>query len=241
MSEFIPGRNGVLEALKSGHSINKIFFAEGNQEGSIKQIIAIAKAKKIPTSVVPKNKLNEMFEGNHQGVIAAVASHDYVDVDDILAAAKDKGEAPFILMLAELESPQNLGAIMRSADIAGVHGIIISKNNSVGLNATVAKVSAGATEYVPVARVSNLVQTAKYLKEQGLWVYGADMAGTSLWEQEIKGAILMVIGGEDRGIPRLLLENCDFKLSIPMQGHISSLNAGAAAAIMMFEVVRQKT
>lgn len=241
MSEFIPGRNGVLEALKAERPINKIFFSEGKQEGSVRQIVAIAKEKKIPVAYVPKQKLDEMYDGNHQGVVAGVASHSYATIDDMLAAAKEKEEAPFLLMLAEIESPHNLGAILRTADIAGAHGVIIPKNNSVGLTAAVAKTSAGASEYVPVARVANLTQTVNALKEEGLWVYGADMEGTCLWEQDMKGPILLIIGGEDRGIPRLLSEQCDFKVAIPMKGHIPSLNASVAGAVMAFEVVRQRS
>ncbi len=238
--DYIPGRNAVLEALQSGHEINKIFAAEGRTEGTIKKILAIARSKGIPVSFVPAKKLKEMYEGNHQGVIAAVASHSYVEVDDILATAAARGEDPFILILADIESPQNLGAIMRTAEIAGVHGIIIAKNNSVGLNSTVAKISAGASEYIGVARVANLTQTVKELKERGLWVYGADMTGVTLWEQDMKGPIALIIGGEDRGIPRLLMENCDFRVAIPMRGKITSLNASAAAAVMVYEVVRQR-
>lgn len=240
LNQYIPGRNGVLEAIKAGHSIHKIYFAEGKLEGSARQIMAKAKELKIPTALVPRRRLDEMFHGKHQGVIAEIAGYEYGDVDDMLAAAREKGEEPFLLMLAEIESPQNLGAIMRTADIAGVHGIIIPKNNSVGLNATVAKIAAGAAEYVPVARVANLTQTAKQLQEQGLWVYGADMDGTPMWDQDMKGPMLLVIGGEDRGIPRLLMEHCDFKVTIPMAGHITSLNASVAAAVMIYEVLRQR-
>ncbi len=240
MNEYIPGRNGVLEALRAGRSINKIFMAEGKLEGTAKQVLVLAKAKAVPVVFVPRHKLAAMYEGNHQGVIAEAASQSYATVEDILAKARSKGEDPFVLLLAEIESPQNLGAIMRTAEIAGVHGIIIPKNNSVGLNATVAKVSAGATEYMPVARVTNLNQTVKTLQAEGLWVYGADMGGSVLWEQEMRGPLALVIGGEDRGIPRLLLENCDFRVAIPMRGQISSLNASAAAAVMIYEVVRQR-
>jgi len=187
-----------------------------------------------------RKKLDELYNGNHQGVIAEVAAYDYADVDDILAVAAERGEDPFILMLSEIESPHNLGAIMRTAEIAGVHGIIIPKDNSVGLNATVAKISCGAAEYLPVARVANLVQTAKDLQGKGLWVYGADMDGTSMWKQDMKGPMLLVIGGEDRGIPRLLMKTCDFKVTIPMKGNISSLNASVAAGIMVYEVMRQR-
>lgn len=239
--EFIPGRNAVLEALRAGRSINKIFMAEGKQEGTIRQILSLARVKGVPVSNVPLKKLNELYEGNHQGVIAAVAAHGYVEVEDIIALAQSKGEDPFILVLAEIESPHNLGAIMRTAEIAGVHGIIIPKNNSVGVNSTVAKVSAGASEYMAVARVTNLNQTIKYLQDQGLWVFAGDMEGTPMWSQDMTGPLVLVIGGEDKGIPRLLLEHCDFRVTIPMQGNISSLNASVAAGVMIYEVVRQRT
>ncbi|MDO4541396.1 MAG: 23S rRNA (guanosine(2251)-2'-O)-methyltransferase RlmB [Bacillota bacterium] len=238
--EFIPGRNAVLEALRSGRSINKIFMAEGKQEGVIRQITALAKVNQVPISHVPAKKLTELYDGNHQGVIAAVAPRSYVEVEDILTVAKERQEDPFVVILAAIESPQNLGAIMRTAEIAGVHGIIIPKNNSVGLNATVAKISAGASEYMPVARVTNLTQAVQFLQEQGLWIYGADMEGTTLWHQDMKGPMALIIGGEDKGIPRLLLKNCDFKVSIPMKGKIPSLNASAAAAVMIYEVMRQR-
>lgn len=240
MSEYIPGRNSVLEALKSGRSLDKIYLAEGKLEGSAKQIVAKAKEAGIPIQPVPRSKLNEMYSGSHQGVIAVGAHRPYADVDDLLALASARGEAPLLLMLAEIDSPQNLGAILRTADIAGVHGIILPKNNSVGVNATVAKVAAGAADHVLVVRVSNLVQTAKSLQERGLWVYGADMDGTVMWEQDLAGPLLLVIGGEDRGIPRLLKDTCDFHVRIPMEGHIPSLNASAAAAVLLYEVKRQR-
>lgn len=240
MNEYIPGRNGVAEALKAGRSIVKLYVAEGRTEGSLKEILVKAKEQGVPLRRVNRKKLDELYNGNHQGVIAEVAAYAYADIDDMLAAAASRGEDPFLLMLSEIESPHNLGAIMRTAEIAGVHGIIIPKDNSVGLNATVAKIACGAAEYLPVARVANLVQTTKDLQQKGLWVYGADMEGTELWQQDMKGPILLVIGGEDKGIPRLLLKNCDFKVTIPMAGHISSLNASVAAGIMVYEVVRQR-
>ena len=241
MNEYIPGRNGVAEALRSGRSISKLYVAEGRTEGSLKEILAKAKEQGIPVRRVNRKKLDELYSGNHQGVIAEAAAYDYADIDDMLALAAERGEDPFLLMLSEIESPHNLGAIMRTAEIAGVHGIIIPKNNSVGLNATVAKIACGAAEYLPVARVANLVQTAKDLQEKGLWVYAADMEGTSMWKQDMKGPMLLVVGGEDKGIPRLLLKTCDFKVTIPMKGNISSLNASVAAGVMMYEVLRQRT
>lgn len=240
MNEYIPGRNGVAEALKAGRSFIKLYVGEGKVEGSLKEILGKAKEAGVPVQRVPKKKLDELYHGNHQGVIGAVAAYEYAEIDDMLSAAAARGEDPFLLMLSEVEDPHNLGAIMRTAEIAGAHGIIIPKNNSVGLNATVAKIAAGAAEYLPVARVANLVQAAKELKEKGLWVYGAAMEGTSIWQQEMKGPVLLVIGGEDRGIPRLLLQNCDFKVTIPMQGHVTSLNASVAAGIMIYEIIRQR-
>lgn len=241
MNEYIPGRNGVAEALKAGRSFVKLYVSEGKIEGSLKEILAKAKDAGIPIQRVPKKKLDALYGGNHQGVIGAVAAYEYAEIDDMLSTAAARGEDPFLLMLAEMEDPHNFGAMIRTAEIAGVHGIIIPKNNSVGLNATVAKTAAGAVEYLPVARVANLVQTTKELKEKGLWVYGAAMEGTSLWQQEMKGPLLLVIGGEDRGIPRLLLQNCDFKVTIPMQGHVPSLNASVAAGVMIYEVMRQRS
>ncbi len=240
MNEYIPGRNGVLEALKSGDPLHKIFVAEGAKEGSIREIIALARDKGIPIAKVNQQKLNGMYEGNHQGVVAVAAAYDYVEIEDLLALAKERGEKPFLLLLAAIESPQNLGAIIRTAESAGVHGIIIPKDNSVGLNATVAKVAVGAASYLPVARVANLNRAVEKLKSAGLWVYGGDMAGQCLWQQEMTGPILLIIGGENKGIPRLLKENCDFLISIPMFGHINSLNASAATAVLVYEAVRQR-
>lgn len=241
MNEYIPGRNGVMEALKAGRSFVRLYVGDGKIEGSLKEIIAVAKERGIPVQRVPKNKLDELYRGNHQGVVGAVAAYSYADIDDMLAAAAAKGEAPFLVMLAEVEDPHNLGAIMRTAEIAGVHGIIIPKNNSAGLSSTVAKIASGAAEYLPVARVANLVQTAKELQEKGLWVYGAEMEGTSLWQQDMKGPVLLVVGGEDRGIPQLLLKTCDFKVTIPMKGHVPSLNASVAAGVLIYEVMRQRS
>ena len=240
MNEYIPGRNGVAEALRSGREITKIYIAEGAVEGPLKKMIARAGEKGIPIRRVRRSVLNEMYHGNHQGVLAEIAAFQYSDIDAMLSAAADKGEEPFLIMLSGVESPHNLGAIMRTAEIAGAHGIIIPKDKSVGLNATVVKVASGAAEYLPVARVTNLVQTVRELKEKGLWVYGADMEGTPLWQQDLTGSVLLVIGGEDRGLPRLLREQCDFIVTIPMKGHIPSLNASVAAGIAMYEVVRQK-
>ncbi len=201
MNDYIPGRNGVLEALKSGDPLHRIYVAEGAGEGSIREIIALAKEKGIPITKVNRNKLDALYQGNHQGVVAATAAYAYVEIEDILEQAQAKGEAPFILLLAAIESPQNLGAIIRTAESAGVHGIIIPKDNSVGLNATVAKVAVGAASHLPVARVANLNRAVEKCKAAGLWVYGGDMDGKCLWQQEMTGPILLIIGGENKGIP----------------------------------------
>lgn len=242
MAELVAGRNSVSEALKSGRSINKVYIARGNMEGSIREIIGAVKEQKIPLQEVERSFLDKLTAERHQGIVAEVAPYAYVDVEDMIASAREKGEDPLVLILAELEDPHNFGAILRTAEAAGVHGVIIPKRRGVQLNATVAKVSSGAAEYVPVARVANLVQTAEKLKELGLWVTGADMQGeNSLWEAGLTGPLAVIIGGEGRGIPKLLKEKCDFLTRIPMKGKISSLNASAAASAILFEVLRQRS
>lgn len=240
MSTLIPGRQSVLAALKNKRSLSKIYLAEGNLEGSAKQIMALAQEQKVPLQRVPRYKLQSLYNGNHQGVIAVGAPYSYATIDDMLSLAASRGEDPFLLMLAAIESPQNFGAVLRTADIAGVHGVIIAKHKSVGLNETVGKVAAGAAEHALVARVTNLVQTAQTLQANGLWVYGAATDGQLFWEQDLRGPLLLVIGGEDKGIPRLLGEQCDAQIRIPMVGHVPSLNASAAAAVMIYEVKRQR-
>ena len=237
----VYGRNPVMEALKSGATINKIYVAKGENKGSIKEILALAKEKKIVISQVERAKLDSMFpKVNHQGVAASIAAADYVDWQDILANAREKGEDPFIIVLDELEDPHNLGAILRTADAAGAHGVIIPKRRAVPLTEGVAKASAGAVEYVPVARVSNLAQTLEALKKEGLWVAGAAMNGAEFYKQDLKGPLAVVIGSEGKGISRLVEEKCDFLVSIPMQGKINSLNASVAAGLLMYEVYRQR-
>jgi len=241
MAEFIAGRNSVSEVLKSGRSINKVYIARGNVEGSIREIIGIVKDRKIPLQEVERSFLDKLTGERHQGIVAEAAPYEYVEVEDIIESAKGKGGVPLVLILAELEDPHNFGAILRSAEAVGVHGVIIPKRRGVQLNATVAKVSSGAAEYVPVARVANLVQTVERLKEFGLWVTGADMHGeNTLWEANLSGPLALIIGGEGRGIPKLLKEKCDFLTQIPMKGKISSLNASVAASVMLFEVLRQR-
>lgn len=237
----LEGRNAILEVLKSGRDIEKIMVLKGNVEGTIKRILAQAREKGIVVQEVARQKLDEISQTkNHQGVIAIVSEHQYVEVEDILQIAKEKGEPPFVVLLDGITDPHNLGAILRSAECAGVHGIIIPKRKSVGLNATVGKTSAGALEYVPVARVTNLVKTMEFLKKEGLWIACADMKGLDYFDSDMKGAIALVIGSEGGGVSRLVKETCDFTVSIPMYGQISSLNASVAAGLLMYEIVRQR-
>ena len=238
---LIYGRNAVMEAIKSGREIDKLMVRKDG-EGSIKKIEAMAREKKIVTQYVEKSALDRAAGpgNNHQGVVAYIPAHNYCELEDILAAAYAKGEDPFLIVLDGIEDPHNLGAIIRTADGAGAHGVIIPKRRAVGLTDTVAKASAGAIEYVPVARVANIAQTIEQLKANGIWVCGSHMEGKSLWESDLKGPVALVIGGEGQGVSRLVLDLCDFHFSIPMQGSVNSLNASNAAAILMYEVVRQR-
>lgn len=237
----LEGRNSILEVLRSGRDIEKIMVARGNVEGTIKRIVAMAAEKGVVIQEVSRQKLDEISQTkNHQGVIAIVSAHNYVEVDDILAVAKERQEDPFLLLLDGITDPHNLGAILRTAECAGVHGVVIPKRRSVGLNATVGKTSAGALEYMPVAGVTNIVKTMEYLKKQGLWIACADMKGLDHFDTNMKGALALVIGSEGDGVSRLVKENCDFTVSIPMYGKISSLNASVAAGLLMYEVVRQR-
>lgn len=243
MSDFLVGRNPIMEALKNGSPIHKLFIQQGAGKGSVIEIIRRAKELKIPIREVERKYLDSLVPDNtnHQGVVAAVPAREYVEVGDILELAKQKNEDPFILMLDELEDPHNLGAVLRIADAVGVHGVIIPKRRAVGLTSTVVKTSAGAVEYVPVARVANLVQTVERLKEEGCWVVGADMDGELLWNSgNLSGALVCVIGNEGKGVSRLLKEKCDFLVKIPMKGRISSLNASTAAAVLCYEILRLK-
>ncbi|MFZ5966812.1 MAG: 23S rRNA (guanosine(2251)-2'-O)-methyltransferase RlmB [Bacillota bacterium] len=241
-SDRIEGRNPVLEALKSEREIDKILIAKGAEQGSINKIAAIAKDRGIPVQYVERQKLDKMSESRaHQGIIAYVAAYDYVSVEDILENASRKGEAPFVIILDEIMDPHNLGSIIRTADAAGAHGIIIPKRRAVGLTATVAKSSAGALEYVPVAKVSNLVQVIELLKQKGLWIVGADMDGEkTFYDSDLTGKIALVIGSEGQGVGRLIKEKCDFVVNLPMKGKVGSLNASVAASILMYEVVKQR-
>lgn len=242
MEEFIGGKHSVLEALRSGRTIHKIWVAEQAQKQMTQPILAEAKQHGIIVQFADKRKLDQMAEGlQHQGVVAQVAAQAYVEVEDILALAAERQEEPFILILDEIEDPHNLGSILRSADCTGVHGVIIPKRRAVGLTATVSKTSAGAVEYVPVARVTNLAQTIDLLKERGVWVAGADVgAKQPIYQTNLNLPLAIVIGNENKGIGRLIREKCDFLLQLPMFGRINSLNASVAASVFMYEVVRQR-
>ena len=241
-TDNIEGRNPVLEALRAGRTINKILVAKGEKEGSIRQIIALAREQGIVVQEVDRAKLDSISTSySHQGVIALAAAKNYVDVDDILNAAEQKAEPPFIIVLDEINDSNNLGSILRTADAVGAHGIIIPKRRAVGLTSAVAKASAGAIEYVPVARVTNIAQTIEYLKKKNIWVVGTDAnSEKSFYNSDLTGAIALVVGSEGEGIGRLVREKCDFTVSIPMMGKISSLNAAVAAAVVMYEIRRQR-
>jgi len=240
-ANLIEGRNPVLEALKSGREIDKLFIQSGQLEGSIRQIIALAREKNILIKEVDKAKLDKMSQTkSHQGVIASAALYKYYEVDDILEIAKQKEEDPFIVILDEITDPQNLGSILRSCDAAGVHGVIIPKRRAASLTPIIGKISAGAVEYVPVAKVTNINQTINYLKEKGIWVAGADADGETYYEKDLTGPIALVVGSEGKGLGRLVKENCDFIVGIPMSGKISSLNAAVSCAVIAFEIKKQR-
>lgn len=241
MSEQIEGRNAVLEAFRSGKCVDKLFVLDRCQDGPVRTIIREARKKDTIINFVQKERLDQLSEtGAHQGVIAQVAAYEYSTVEDILNKAKEKGEAPFIFLLDDIEDPHNLGAIIRTANLAGAHGVIIPKRRAVGLTATVAKTSAGALNYTPVAKVTNLVKTMEELKERGLWFVCADMGGESMYRLNLKGPIGLVIGSEGEGVGRLVKETCDFVAGIPMRGDIDSLNASVAAGVLAYEIVRQR-
>ncbi len=237
---MVEGRNAVAEALKGGTNADKLYVQEGEKAGPVSAIIALAKERGILTVFVPKDKLDSMSQtGRHQGVILNLSAVVYAEVEDILKRAEEKGEAPFIFVLDGIEDPHNLGAIIRTANLAGAHGVIIPKHRSATVNATVAKCSAGAVYHTLISKVTNISQTIDYLKEQGVWFVCADMGGTSMYELNLTGAIGLVIGNEGEGVSRLVKEKCDFIASIPMKGDIDSLNASVAAGILAWEVVRQ--
>ena len=240
-SLVIEGRNAVLAALRSGKPMDKLYVLDGCQDGPIRTIVREAKKHDVILQFVTKERLNQLSEtGKHQGVIAHAAAYEYAQVEDMLELAKSRGEDPFILLLDNIEDPHNLGAIIRTANLAGAHGVIIPKRRAVGLTATVARTSAGALNYTPVARVTNLKKTVEELKKQGLWVVCADMDGTVMYDLDLKGPIGLVIGNEGEGVSRLMKENCDFVAGIPMKGDIDSLNASVAAGVLAYEIVRQR-
>ena len=237
----IEGRNAVLEAFRSGRTIDKLFVLDGCKDGPVQSIMREAKKHDTIVNFVTKERLDQLSETKkHQGVIAMAAAYGYSTVDEILARAEEKGEPPILVLLDNIEDPHNLGAIIRTANLAGAHGVIIPKRRAVGLTATVAKASAGAINYTPVAKVTNLTQTIKELKEKGIWFVCADMGGTTMYDLDLKGPIGLVIGNEGEGVGKLVKENCDFIASIPMRGDIDSLNASVACGVLSFEIVRQR-
>lgn len=237
----IEGRNPVIEAYRSGKTIDKLFVLDGCQDGPVKTITRDARKQHTIISYVSKERLDQLSETHHhQGVIAIAAAYDYAFVDDILAKAREKGEAPFIFLLDGIEDPHNLGAIIRTANLAGAHGVIIPKHRAVGLTATVARTSAGALNFTPVAKVTNLGAAMDELKKEGLWFVCADMKGEVMYRQNLTGPIGLVIGNEGEGVSRLVREKCDFTASIPMKGDIDSLNASVAAGVLAYEIVRQR-
>lgn len=237
----IEGRNAVMEALRSGRSVDKLYVLDGCQDGPVRSIIRAARKGDTIINFVEKSRLDQLSEtGHHQGVIAITASYDYSTVEDILENARNKGEAPFIFLLDNIEDPHNLGAIIRTANLAGAHGVIIPKRRAAGLTATVARTSAGALNYTPVAKVTNMAATIEKLKEEGLWFVCADMGGTCMYDLDLKGPIGLVIGNEGDGVSKLVREKCDFIASIPMKGDIDSLNASVAAGVLAYEIVRQR-
>ena len=241
MENKIEGRNAVLEALRAGKPIDKLYVLDGCPDGPVRTIIREAKKGDTIINYVKKERLDQLSEtGHHQGVIAMAASYEYATVEDILEKAREKGEAPFIFVLDNIEDPHNLGAMIRTANLAGAHGVIIPKRRAVGLTPTVARTSAGAINYTPVAKVTNLKQTMEQLKKEGMWFVCADMDGTPYYQMNLKGQMGLVIGNEGEGVSRLIKETCDFVASIPMKGDIDSLNASVAAGVLAFEIARQR-
>lgn len=242
MEEFISGKNPVIEALRSDRSINKIWVSDKAQPSQVQTIYQLAKEKGVIIQQVDKRKLDQTAGTlNHQGVVASVAAHEYVELDDLLEGIRQKRETPFLLLLDEIEDPHNLGSILRSADCTGVHGVVIPKRRAVGLTSTVAKTSSGAIEYVPVARVSNMAQTIDLLKKEGFWITGTDASGEyKMGQPDYRVPTAIVIGSEGKGMGRLIREKCDYVIRIPMVGHVNSLNASVAAALVLFEVLKQR-
>ncbi|MBS5620207.1 MULTISPECIES: 23S rRNA (guanosine(2251)-2'-O)-methyltransferase RlmB [Eubacterium] len=237
----IEGRNAVIEAFRAGKTVDKLFVLEHCKEGSMNTVLREAKKHDTIINYVKKERLDQMSEtGKHQGVIAYIAAFEYATVDDILKKAEDKGEPPFVVILDDIEDPHNLGAIIRTANLAGAHGIIIPKHRAAGLTATAVKASAGAVSYTPVAKVTNISKTIEELKDKGLWFVCADMGGTTMYDLDLKGPIGLVVGNEGKGVSRLVKEKCDFIASIPMFGDIDSLNASVATGVLAYEIVRQR-
>jgi len=240
-NDFIIGRNPIIEVLKSEREINKIWIAEGSQKGSMAKIIQLAKEQGIQVQFVPKKKVDQMVEGNHQGVVAQVAAYTYAEIDDLFVKAAERNEEPFFLLLDEIEDPHNLGSILRTADAVGAHGVIIPKRRAVGLTATVAKASTGAIEHIPVARVTNLARAIEEIKDRGVWVIGTDAKGKDDYRNiDGKMPLCLVIGSEGKGVGRLIKEKCDFLIHLPMKGKVTSLNASVAASLLMYEVYRKR-
>lgn len=237
----VEGRNPVIEAFRSGKTVDKLFVLEGCQDGPVRTILREAKKQETMVHFVAKERLDQISQTkHHQGVIAICAAYEYAEVEDMLEAARSKGEDPFIILLDGIEDPHNLGAILRTANLAGAHGVVIPKNRAVGLTPTVARVSAGAINYTPVARVTNMAAAIDSLKKEGLWFACADMGGELMYRLNLKGPIGIVIGNEGSGVSRLVREKCDFIASIPMKGNIDSLNASVAAGVLAYEIVRQR-
>ena len=237
----IEGRNAVIEAFRAGKTVDKLFVLEHCKEGSMNTVLREAKKHDTIINYVKKERLDQMSEtGKHQGVIAYIAAFEYATVDDILKKAEDKGEPPFVVILEDIEDPHNLGAIIRTANLAGAHGVIIPKHRAAGLTATAVKASAGAVSYTPVAKVTNISKTIEELKDKGLWFVCADMGGTTMYDLDLKGPIGLVVGNEGKGVSRLVKEKCDFIASIPMFGDIDSLNASVATGVLAYEIVRQR-
>ncbi|MBQ9860467.1 MAG: 23S rRNA (guanosine(2251)-2'-O)-methyltransferase RlmB [Clostridia bacterium] len=237
--DYITGRNAVTEALKAGRPLDSVLVARGERQGSIGAIMARCREQSVPVKEVDGRKLDAMAE-NHQGVIAVAACKEYATVEDLFALAQERGEPPFFIVCDELEDPHNLGAILRTAEAAGAHGVIVPRRRAAGLTSTVYKASAGAVEYVPVARVANITDTLRELKKRGLWIYGLDMDGEDWCRTDLKGAMALVVGSEGHGMTRLVKEQCDFILSLPMAGQINSLNASVACGIVLYEAARQR-
>lgn len=238
---LIEGRNPVREALKAGRPLDKILVARGVWDGSVRQIVGIAKERRIVVQEVDRSRLDEIsVSGNHQGLIAYGAAHEYVELEDILEGARERGEDPFLIVLDGISDPHNLGSILRTAECCGAHGVVIPKRRAVGLTPTVAKASSGAVEYIPVARVTNIGVTLETLKKQGIWIAGADVTGEAYYRADLIGPLALVIGSEGEGMSRLVREKCDFLVSIPLRGNVESLNASVAAGILMYEITKRR-